>query len=313
SIVIWSCGNESYGGEVLLNVSNYFRKADPSRLVHYEGVFHAREYNDTSDMESRMYAKPAEIEDYLQSNPDKPYISCEYIHAMGNSVGNMHKYTDLEQKYPMYQGGFIWDFIDQTLIKKNRYGQKFFAYGGDFGDRQTDYSFSGNGIVFANREITPKMQEVKFLYQNTKLNPGKDHVSVRNENLFIDTSDYDLEYILYLDGNEIYRSKIDTVINPREEEAFSFIWPKETFEESGEYCIHTLMKTKKDQLWAPAGWETAFGQYIFKVESNKDADSVNKDMRVVHGDVNIGVHGIDYSIIFSKAVGSLVSVNYAGK
>jgi len=313
SIVIWSCGNESYGGEVLLNVSNYFRKADPSRLVHYEGVFHAREYNDTSDMESRMYAKPAEIEDYLQSNPDKPYISCEYIHAMGNSVGNMHKYTDLEQKYPMYQGGFIWDFIDQTLIKKNRYGQKFFAYGGDFGDRPTDYSFSGNGIVFANREITPKMQEVKFLYQNIKLNPGKDHVSVRNENLFIDTSDYDLEYILYLDGNEIYRSKIDTVINPREEEAFSFIWPKETFEESGEYCIHTLMKTKKDQLWAPAGWETAFGQYIFKVESNKDADSVNKDMRVVHGDVNIGVHGIDYSIIFSKAVGSLVSVNYAGK
>ncbi|MEC1526242.1 glycoside hydrolase family 2 TIM barrel-domain containing protein, partial [Neobacillus niacini] len=110
SILIWSCGNESYAGEVILNVSKYFKKVDPSRLVHYEGVFHNRDYNDTSDMESRMYAKPVDIEKYLTENPEKPYISCEYMHAMGNSLGGMYKYTDLEQKYPMYQGGFIWDY-----------------------------------------------------------------------------------------------------------------------------------------------------------------------------------------------------------
>ncbi|MBJ8191720.1 beta-galactosidase, partial [Bacillus cereus] len=107
SILIWSCGNESYAGEVLRNVANYFRTTDPSRLVHYEGVFHNRTYDDTSDMESRMYAKPADIEQYLNDNPQKPYISCEYMHAMGNSVGGMHKYTELENKYELYQGGFI--------------------------------------------------------------------------------------------------------------------------------------------------------------------------------------------------------------
>ena len=104
SILIWSCGNESYGGEVIYNVSQYFRERDPDRLVHYEGVFNDRRFNDTSDMESRMYAKPADIEVYLLDDPQKPFISCEYMHAMGNSLGGMHKYTELERKYPLYQG-----------------------------------------------------------------------------------------------------------------------------------------------------------------------------------------------------------------
>lgn len=107
SILIWLCGNESYGGEVLLNVANCFRSVAPSRLVHYEGVFHARDYHGTSDIESRMHAKSAEIEKYLTKNPDEPYISCEYMHAMWNSLSGVYKYTDLEQKYPMYQGGYL--------------------------------------------------------------------------------------------------------------------------------------------------------------------------------------------------------------
>src|SRR5690606_2513327 len=129
SVLIWSLGNESYVGEVLLNVANYFRKADHTRLVHYEGVFYDRNFSAFSDMESRMYAKPADIEAYLNNNPEKPYISCEYIHAMGNSLGGMHKYIELEDKYPMYQGGFIWDYIDQMIVKKDRYGKEFLAYG----------------------------------------------------------------------------------------------------------------------------------------------------------------------------------------
>ena len=107
SIVIWSCGNEAFGGEVLYNVSNYFREVDSTRLVHYEGVFNDRRFNDTSDMESRMYAYPHEVEEYLDNEPEKPFILCEYSHAMGNSLGGMKKYTDLEDKYPLYQGGFI--------------------------------------------------------------------------------------------------------------------------------------------------------------------------------------------------------------
>jgi beta-galactosidase len=313
SILIWSCGNESYAGEVILKVSKYFKSVDPSRLVHYEGVFHAREYNDTSDMESRMYAKPADIESYLTEKPEKPYVSCEYMHAMGNSLGGMYKYTDLERKYPMYQGGFIWDYIDQSIIKKDRFGKEFLAYGGDFDDRPTDYGFCTNGIVYANRELSPKMQEVKYLYQNIKLLPDRSGVTILNDNLFSGTADHDFEYILYLEGRELYRDKLNVVVEPHSEGRVEFEWPAEIVKAAGEYCIHTSFKLKENKLWADAGYEMAFGQYLFQVKTVEELDLIKEELRVVTGDVNIGVHGRDFTVMFSKQVGSLVSLNYAGK
>ena len=181
SILIWSCGNESYAGENILEMTKYFHKKDDTRLVHYEGVFWNREFDDTSDMESRMYAKPKDIEEYLKSNPKKPYISCEYMHAMGNSCGGMKLYTDLENKYPMYQGGFIWDYIDQA-IEVERDGVKTLAYGGDFDDRATDYCFCTDGIVYADRTLSPKAQEVKRLYSNIDIIPDKNGVTINNNN-----------------------------------------------------------------------------------------------------------------------------------
>jgi beta-galactosidase len=313
SILIWSCGNESFAGEVILNVSRYFKSVDTTRLVHYEGVFHARDYDDTSDMESRMYAKPADIEKYLTENPEKPYISCEYMHAMGNSLGGMYKYTDLERKFTMYQGGFIWDYIDQSIIKKDRYGKEFLAYGGDFDDRPTDYGFCTNGIVYANRELSPKMQEIKYLYQNLKLIPDRAGVTIKNENLFSDTSDYDLEYILYLDGKELYRDELHVVVAPQSEGRVEFNWPAETASASGEYCIHTFLKLRENKPWADTGYEIAFGQFIFRVKGTEGLTMMKGNLRVVNGDVNIGVHGRDFTIMFSKQVGSLSSLNYAGK
>ncbi|MEH7073096.1 glycoside hydrolase family 2 TIM barrel-domain containing protein [Neobacillus drentensis] len=311
SILIWSCGNESYAGEVILNVSKYFKKADPSRLVHYEGVYWNRDYNETSDMESRMYAKPADIEQYLSDNPDKPYISCEYMHAMGNSLGGMYKYTDLEQKYPMYQGGFIWDYIDQSLYKKDRYGNEFLAYGGDFGDRPTDYGFCTNGIVYANRELSPKMQEVKFLYQNFKLIPDRTGVTVKNESLFSSTADYVLEYSLSFEGQELYKNTLQAVVEPQSEGRFEFDLPANIAGKSGEYSIQTSLKLKEDTLWAAEGYEIAFGQYIYQ-DGSREIAAASGELRVAHGDVNIGVHGRDFTVMFSKQVGSLVSLNYAG-
>lgn len=313
SILIWSCGNESYAGEVILNVSKYFKRADSSRLVHYEGVFHAREYNDTSDMESRMYAKPADIEKYLSENPEKPYISCEYMHAMGNSLGGMNKYTDLERKYPMYQGGFIWDYIDQSIIKKDRYGKEFLAYGGDFEDRPTDYGFCTNGIVYANRELSPKMQEVKYLYQNFKLIPDQTGVTIINDSLFSDLTDYDLEYVLYLEGKELYRNKHEVNVGPQSEGRAEFKLPAGITSATGEYCIQASLNLKENTLWADAGYETAFGQFVFQVKAEEKSATNHGDLRVVEGDVNIGVHGRDFTILFSKQAGSLVSLNYAGK
>ncbi len=133
AILIWSCGNESYGGKVIYEMSRRFHELDSYRLVHYEGVFHDRRYNDTSDMESQMYTTVDGIRTFLAEHKDKPFICCEYTHAMGNSCGAMHKYTDLTDTEPRYQGGFIWDYIDQSLLKKDRYGREFQAYGGDFG------------------------------------------------------------------------------------------------------------------------------------------------------------------------------------
>ncbi len=316
SILIWSCGNESYAGEVLRDVANYFRERDPSRLVHYEGVFHNRKFDDISDMESRMYAKPAEIEEYLREEPQKPYISCEYMHAMANSLGGMHKYTELEDKYELYQGGFIWDFIDQSVLKKDRYGQEFMAYGGDYDDRPTDYNFCGNGIVYANRVVSPKMQEVKFLYQNVKLHPDRGGVRIKNGNLFIGLDDYELVATLYRDGEEVYR----TVVYPLpqvapQSEAYVKLELPDVSGVHGEYALHTSLLLRKQELWADPGHETAFGQYVFVVEGKDaaSADAVEEKLRVVHGDVNVGVHGEGFSVLFSKAVGSLVSLRYGDR
>lgn len=166
SILFWSLGNESYAGENLVKMNAYFKEKDESRLVHYEGVVNNRVYEDRiSDVESRMYARPEHISEYLSSDPKKPFILCEYMHDMGNSLGGMKSYIDLLEKFEMYQGGFIWDYIDQALLVTDEVtGEKVLRYGGDFDDRPSDYEFSGNGIVFADRTEKPALQEVRYYY-----------------------------------------------------------------------------------------------------------------------------------------------------
>ena len=162
AILIWSCGNESYAGEDILAMSEFFRQNDPGRLVHYEGVFHCRAFDRISDMESRMYAKPEEIRAYLESDPAKHFILCEYMHDMGNSLGGMESYIRLLDD-PRYQGGFVWDYMDQALWQQGPRGRRL-GYGGDFGERPTDYAFSANGIVFADGTEKPAMQDLRYWY-----------------------------------------------------------------------------------------------------------------------------------------------------
>ncbi len=163
SILWWSCGNESYAGEVILAMANYFRRKDNTRFVHYEGCFYDDDYSECTDVYSRMYPSPTEIDEFLSKDYDKPYILCEYMHDMGNSLGGMESYINLLDKHENYQGGFIWDYMDQAIYTEKE-GVKYLGYGGDFGDRPTDYNFSGNGIVFADRTEKPAMQEVRYWY-----------------------------------------------------------------------------------------------------------------------------------------------------
>ena len=166
AILFWSLGNESYAGEDLVAMDAYYHHVDPTRLTHYEGVFQNRAYADRiSDVESRMYNPPREIEKYLQNAPAKPFLDCEYMHDMGNSLGGMASYDALLNRYPMYQGGFIWDFIDQALwVKDDVTGRPVLRYGGDFDDRHSDYEFSGDGLLFADRTPKPALQEVRYYY-----------------------------------------------------------------------------------------------------------------------------------------------------
>ena len=166
SILFWSLGNESYAGDDIEAMNVYFKERNDGRLVHYEGSYYNRAYEDTiSDVESRMYAKPYEIEEYLSNNPKKPHILCEFMHDMGNSIGGLGTYMNLIDKYEMYQGGFIWDFIDQAIYVTDEVtGQQVLRYGGDFDDRPSDYEFAANGIVFADRKEKPAMQEVRYYY-----------------------------------------------------------------------------------------------------------------------------------------------------
>ena len=166
SILFWSLGNESYAGGNIEAMNRYLKEKRDGRLVHYEGVFHNRAYEDTvSDVESRMYAPPEQIREYLENDPKKPFLLCEYMHDMGNSLGGMDSYMKLLDEYEMYQGGFIWDYIDQAILVEDEVtGRKVLRYGGDFDDRPSDYEFSGNGIVFADRTEKPAMQEVRYYY-----------------------------------------------------------------------------------------------------------------------------------------------------
>ena len=316
SILIWSCGNESYGGKNIFDMSQFFRTEDPGRLVHYEGIFHDRSYPATSDMESQMYTPAAEIEAWLQKDHSKPFICCEYSHAMGNSCGAMFKYTDLTDREPLYQGGFIWDYVDQSITRKDRYGREYQAYGGDFDERPTDYNFSGNGIVYGgDRTPSPKMQEVKFNYQNITVEVEEDTLTIHNKNLFVSTGSYDCVIEIARNGQKISEQPFVTDVEPLT--SVKLPSPVKLPTTPGEYTVTVSFRLKKDTLWAKAGHEVAFGQGIFRKECPEVfADrpiAVKKPLTVIRGNYNLGVRGEEFEVLFSYNAGGLTSYRYGGK
>lgn len=321
AVLIWSVGNESYGGKVIFNMSEKFRALDPYRLVHYEGIFHDRRYEATSDMESQMYTSVENVKKFLAEHKEKPFIMCEYTHAMGNSCGAMHKYTDLSDTEPRYQGGFIWDYIDQSILKKDRYGKEFQAYGGDFLERPTDYNFSGNGICYGgDRDPSPKMQEVKFNYQNISVLFEKDgKFTVVNKNLFAGTDQFRCVAVLQKNGVVIKKQEIKTAVPPLSSSDYEIPFAvlradgqdQKKEEPDVEYALTVSFLLKEDRSWADAGHEVAFGQKVYKKSTVFHASQ--KTIRVVHGKVNIGVKGEDFDCLFSMLNGGLVSYRYAGK
>lgn len=329
SILIWSCGNESFGGSVIHAMSQKLHALDDTRLVHYEGLFHDRRYNDTSDMESQMYPSVAAVREFLAEHRDKPMLLCEYTHAMGNSCGAMHKYTDLTDEEPLFQGGFIWDYVDQSIYHRDRYGNDVLGYGGDFDDRPCDYNFSGNGIVYGgSRKPSPKMQEVKFNYQNIQICVEGDHFEVINKNLFTNTSKYQCIVTLALEGEEIADATVATDVEPLSSKVYKLPlfgyktpWSDEApwkAARGGEYVVTVRFVLSGDTVWAKRGHEVAFGQGVYEVvgDAFDSGDAVITEapmFEVADGTFNIGVRGMHFEALFDKGGKGLVSYVYAGR
>lgn len=307
-ILMWSCGNESYGGANILEMTRLFKDMDSTRLVHYEGVFHDRRYNQTSDMESQMYTPVKGVEEFLKEHTDKPFIMCEYSHAMGSSIGGIFKYTQLAKTNHRYQGGFIWDYIDQSILVKNSLGQEYYAYGGDFDDRPSDYNFCCNGLVFSNRTNTPKMQEVKGVYQNFEFEIDRQGVTLTNANLFADTKNAVLWLLLKKDGLVVEENCLRTNLAAGES---TYLPHGFVIKGAGEYLIEASMRLLVDEPFAPAGHELAFAQKL--LANNKEQVAPAPPVVLIQGDVNMGVKGNGFSAMFQRTNGALSSLRYNGQ
>ncbi len=320
SILLWSLGNEAFGGENFLKMRERILEIDDTRLTHYEGIVHDRDFETASDVESKMYDKPADIKRYLDNNPQKPFISCEYMHAMGNSLGGMKLYTDLEDEYAMYQGGFIWDYLDQALWQDFK-GKKRLVYGGDFGDRPCDYCFSTDGIVFADRTESPKIKEAKVLYSNVKVSCERIGITVTNKNLFADLSAYYILYTIREDGRVLFEERFDA-LNAGPGESVSLV--PAAFEDvspARDYVYRAELKLKEATKWADKDYTVTFGEWVSLAEVNPViADKCDSDRKFKHtanGLGNAGAVTDDFKVIFGKAwktrLGGPVSFNSKGR
>ena len=216
SVIIWSLGNEAGMGPNFEACYRWIKENEPSRPVHYEQALGNRSEIDKkefTDIACPMYADYEWCRRYCESNPSKPLIQCEYAHAMGNSMGGFDTYWDLVRKYPNYQGGFIWDFVDQALVRYEADGKPTFLYGGDFNNYDaTDNSFNSNGVIAADRSLHPHAYEVQRQYQNiwtSAVDLQKGLVEVYNENFFVGLEAYELEWRIVQEGTVTKRGRVE--------------------------------------------------------------------------------------------------------
>ncbi|MBD0383523.1 DUF4981 domain-containing protein [Paenibacillus sp. WST5] len=333
SIVIWSLGNESFGGDNFVKMHDFLREADPTRAVHYEGIFHFRASDRASDIESQMYTKIDKVEEYARSNPQKPFILCEYSHAMGNSCGNLFKYWELFERYPVLQGGFIWDWIDQSIRTTAPDGTEYLAYGGDFGDTPNDGNFCGNGLIFADRTVSPKIHEVKKCYQNVKIEAvdlAQGQVRVTNQYLFTDLSEFDWTWTIERNGVTLVETMGGSFnVKPGETEVITLPYDSAAAKHllTDELVLTISLSLKEAAIWAEKGHEVAWEQFLLPegiaggaaaslITMAESAAAVSvADDETVHVERNteaIILSGREFSLRFDMATGDISSYVYQG-
>jgi beta-galactosidase len=261
SVITWSLGNEAGFGPNFEACYNWIRNEDKSRPVQYEQA-HGNEY---TNIYCPMYLDYKGSEKYATGDVTKPLIQCEYAHAMGNSMGGFKEYWDLIRKYPAYQGGFIWDFVDQSVHWKNAKGIDIYGYGGDFNPYDaSDYNFCDNGLISPDRVPNPHTDEVAYFYQSiwaTPSNLRNGEINVFNENFFRDLSGYYAEWHLLADG-EILQTGIirDLPVAPQQTATLRLDYDESGIPAGKEILLNVYFKLKKAESVLPAGYTVSRSQ-----------------------------------------------------
>jgi beta-galactosidase len=319
AIITWSLGNEAGMGPNFEECYKWVKKEDVSRPVQYERAG----YSEFSDIYCPMYYRYDDCAKYsLDDSKTKPLIQCEYAHAMGNSEGGFKEYWDLARKYPKYQGGCIWDFVDQALHFK-RNGKQFYAYGGDFNNYDaSDKNFNDNGLIGPDRILNPHAYEVEYFYQNiwtSLLDKSKGEIEVYNENFFRDLSAYRLAWSLVCDGETVQQGRVDNLnVPPHERVNMTLPIENEKFKVGKESFLNVAYELKEKDGVLPAGTVVARQQLPLDGYQWTDNDVVPsagkvKALKMDKKDkTNLSFDGEGVRVSFDKQTGFLCGYQVAG-
>lgn len=317
AIIIWSMGNESGYGKSFEKLYDMSKAMDPTRPVQYEGGG----YYAKSDIYCPMYARIWSLRRHVNQRDERPLILCEYAHAMGNSEGNLKDYWDLIYKYDQLQGGFIWDWVDQTIAKTDDKGHKYWAYGGDMGfvGVVNDSNFCANGLVAADRSLHPHIWEVKKVYQNIAFEPVafmQNRIKVTNRFDYTTLDNYQLFWAVEANGETIRSGKMNfPTLLPHQAKEMEIPMGTLPAADNKEYFLTLRAFSKQATGAVPAGHEVAIEQMQLPVRLEKAQEQVSGQIEKTETEDAIIIQGKtrDFSISFSKKTGEMTSLKYDGK
>jgi len=323
SVIIWSMGNEAGDGNNFLNGYKWIKGRDITRPVQYERAEKSTNTTERhTDIWCPMYPKIEYIESYAKDPlNDRPLIMCEYAHAMGNSTGNFQDYWNVIEKYPKLQGGFIWDWVDQGLLKTNENGEKYWTYGGDYGEEgiPSDGNFCLNGLVWPDRTGHPGLTEVKKVYQNIEFTPvdlNTGMIKVKNKYDFTSLAEFNFEWEIVSDGIVIQSGKVPTPdLKPKGEMAVLLPFKKIDPAPGAEYFLNIRVSRSDEWNYIPEDHVYATAQFklpvaVAPVLSKRDNLSILQTNTVGK---KLEVSGVDMKIVFDLSRGSMESFNFKGK
>jgi beta-galactosidase len=315
SIVIWSLGNEAGSGVNFRANAKWIKENDDTRPVQYEQAW----TEDYTDIVCPMYPKIESMLEFVKMNDGRPYIMCEYAHAMGNSTGNLQDYWDVIESERPLQGGFIWDWVDQGLKQTTPDGKTYWAYGGDFGPAHvpSDEDFCANGLVFSDKTPKPGLYEVKKVYEYfdfkaIDIEAGK--FALKNKYHFTSSSDFNIQYQIVTDNVILKEGIVEfkKAVAAGEEKSFSIPFNEIDFEKGKEYLINFSATTRKASHAISANYEVAKEQFIFLKEEDKrkQTPEASGPLDLQENEDFYFVTGLEFRIAISKETGLLSEYNY---